>query len=71
MEMKCNRQYFNEENIFYYQTSQVALLPKNRNTTVSLDGCEFLFLQYPYMFDFLFSTILEGLIEPVKDSLIR
>jgi diacylglycerol kinase family enzyme len=38
MEMKRNRQYFDEENILYYQASQVALLPKNRNTTVSLDG---------------------------------
>jgi diacylglycerol kinase (ATP) len=38
VEMKGDSQYIDEENILYYQASQVAFLPKNRNMTVSLDG---------------------------------
>ena len=38
MEMKGDSQYTKEEDILYYQASQVAILPKNRNVTVSLDG---------------------------------
>ena len=37
-EMKGDSQYTQEEDILYYQASQVAILPKNRNVTVSLDG---------------------------------
>ena len=36
--MKGNSQYSREEDMLYYQASQVAILPKNRNVTVSLDG---------------------------------
>ena len=35
VEMKGDSQYTQE---LYYQASQVAILPKNRNVTVSLDG---------------------------------
>jgi diacylglycerol kinase (ATP) len=38
VEMKGDGQYTREEDILYYQASQVAILPKNRNVTVSLDG---------------------------------
>ena len=38
VEMKGDSQYTKEEDILYYQASQVAILPKNRNVTVSLDG---------------------------------
>jgi diacylglycerol kinase family enzyme len=38
VEMKGDSQYSKEEDILYYQASQVAILPKNRNVTVSLDG---------------------------------
>jgi len=38
VEMKGDSQYTNEDDILYYQASQVAFLPKNRNVTVSLDG---------------------------------
>ena len=37
VEMKGDSQYTQEEDL-YYQASQVAILPKNRNVTVSLDG---------------------------------
>ena len=38
VEMKGDSEYLDEENILYYQASQVMFLPKNRNMTVSLDG---------------------------------
>lgn len=38
VEMKGDSQYTDEEDILYYQASQVAFIPKNRNVTVSLDG---------------------------------
>jgi diacylglycerol kinase (ATP) len=38
VEMKGDSQYTKEEDILYYQASQVAILPKNKNVTVSLDG---------------------------------
>jgi diacylglycerol kinase (ATP) len=38
VEMRGDSQYTNEEDLLYYQASQVAILPKNRNVTVSLDG---------------------------------
>ena len=38
VEMKGDSHYTQEEDILYYQASQVAILPKNRNVTVSLDG---------------------------------
>jgi diacylglycerol kinase family enzyme len=38
VEMKGNSDYRREEDILYYQASQVAFLPKSRNITVSLDG---------------------------------
>jgi diacylglycerol kinase family enzyme len=38
VEMKGDSQYSKEEDILYYQASQVAILPKNGNVTVSLDG---------------------------------
>jgi len=38
VEMKGDSQYTKEEDLLYYQASQVAILPKNRNVTVSLDG---------------------------------
>ena len=38
VEMKGDGQYTQEEHMLYYQASQVAILPKNRNVTVSLDG---------------------------------
>jgi diacylglycerol kinase (ATP) len=38
VEMKGDSQYTQEEDMLYYQASQVAILPKNRNVTVSLDG---------------------------------
>ena len=38
VEMKGESQYINEEDILYYQAKDVAILPKNRNMTVSLDG---------------------------------
>ena len=38
VEMKGESDYTNEENILYYQAKEVAILPKNRNMTVSLDG---------------------------------
>ncbi|HEX9319765.1 MAG TPA: diacylglycerol kinase family protein [Nitrososphaeraceae archaeon] len=38
VEMKGDSHYTFEEDILYYQASQVAFLPKNRNMTVSLDG---------------------------------
>jgi diacylglycerol kinase (ATP) len=38
VEMKGDSQYSKEEDILYYQASQVAILPKSRNVTVSLDG---------------------------------
>lgn len=38
VEMKGDSQYTQEEDLLYYQASQVAILPKNRNVTVSLDG---------------------------------
>jgi diacylglycerol kinase (ATP) len=37
-EMKGDSKYIDDENILYYQASQVTFLPKNRNMTVSLDG---------------------------------
>lgn len=37
-EMKGESEYLHEEDILYYQASQVTFLPKNRNMTVSLDG---------------------------------
>ena len=36
--LKGDDQYANEEDILYYQASQVALMPKGRNVTISLDG---------------------------------
>lgn len=38
VEMKGDSEYLDEEDILYYQASQVMFLPKNRNMTVSLDG---------------------------------
>lgn len=38
VEMKGDSEYLHEEDILYYQASQVTFLPKNRNMTVSLDG---------------------------------
>ena len=38
VEMKGDGEYLDEEDILYYQASQVMFLPKNRNMTVSLDG---------------------------------
>jgi len=38
VEMKGDSEYLDEEDILYYQASQVIFLPKNRNMTVSLDG---------------------------------
>ncbi|MGC2430753.1 MAG: diacylglycerol kinase family protein [Nitrososphaeraceae archaeon] len=38
VEMKGESQYTDKEDILYYQASQVAFMPKNRNVTVSLDG---------------------------------
>jgi diacylglycerol kinase (ATP) len=38
VEMKGDSVYLHEEDILYYQASQVTFLPKNRNMTVSLDG---------------------------------
>jgi diacylglycerol kinase (ATP) len=38
VEMKGDGQYTREEDMLYYQASQVTILPKNRNVTVSLDG---------------------------------
>jgi len=38
VEMKGESQYSDQEDILYYHASQVAILPKNRNVTVSLDG---------------------------------
>ena len=38
VEMKGDSQYTREEDMLYYQASQVTILPKNRNVTVSLDG---------------------------------
>lgn len=38
IEMKGDSQYTKEEDLLYYHASQVAILPKNRNVTVSLDG---------------------------------
>ena len=38
VEMKGDSQYTQEEDMLYYQASQVAILPKNRTVTVSLDG---------------------------------
>ena len=38
VEMKGDSQYTQEEDMLYYRASQVAILPKNRNITVSLDG---------------------------------
>jgi diacylglycerol kinase (ATP) len=36
--LKGDDSYTEEDNILYYQVSQVALLPKERNMTVTLDG---------------------------------
>jgi diacylglycerol kinase family enzyme len=36
--LKSNNSYTEEDNILYYQVSQVTLLPKERNITVTLDG---------------------------------
>ena len=36
--LKGDDSYTEEDNILYYQVSQVTLLPKERNMTVSLDG---------------------------------
>jgi diacylglycerol kinase family enzyme len=38
VEMIGDSEYLHEEDILYYQASQVTFLPKNRNMTVSLDG---------------------------------
>jgi diacylglycerol kinase (ATP) len=38
VEMKGDSEYLDDEDILYYQASQVMFLPKNRNMTVSLDG---------------------------------
>lgn len=38
VEMKGESEYNKEENILYYQASQVTFLPKNKNMPVSLDG---------------------------------
>lgn len=38
VEMQGDSEYLHEEDILYYQASQVTFLPKNRNMTVSLDG---------------------------------
>lgn len=38
VELKGNSEYLDEEDLLYYQASQVTFLPKNRNMTVSLDG---------------------------------
>ena len=38
VEMKGDSVYLEEEDILYYQASQVTFLPKNKNMTVSLDG---------------------------------
>jgi len=38
VEMKGESQYTKEEDILYYRASQVAILAKNANVTVSLDG---------------------------------
>jgi diacylglycerol kinase (ATP) len=38
VEMKGESQYISEEDILYYQAKDVAILPKNRNMTISLDG---------------------------------
>lgn len=38
VDMKGNNQYTNEDDILYYQASQVAFIPKNGSVTVSLDG---------------------------------
>jgi diacylglycerol kinase family enzyme len=38
VEMKGDSEYLEEEDILYYQASQVTFLPKDRNMTVSLDG---------------------------------
>lgn len=37
-EMKGESQYSSEEDILYYQATEVAFLPKERNITLSLDG---------------------------------
>jgi diacylglycerol kinase family enzyme len=36
--LKGDDSYTEEDNILYYQVSQVTILPKERNMTVSLDG---------------------------------
>jgi diacylglycerol kinase (ATP) len=36
--LKGDDQYADEEDILYYQASQVAFIPKERNVTISLDG---------------------------------
>ena len=38
VEMKGESEYTTEEDILYYQAKEVAILPKNRNMIVSLDG---------------------------------
>lgn len=38
VEMKGDSEYLQEEDILYYQASQVTFLPKDRNMIVSLDG---------------------------------
>ena len=36
--LKGNSHYIEDENILYYQGSQVLLIPKERDVTVTLDG---------------------------------
>jgi diacylglycerol kinase family enzyme len=38
VEMKSDSEYIDDENILYYQGTQVTFLPKNRSMTISLDG---------------------------------
>lgn len=38
VQLKGNSQYIEEENILYYQASQVLILPNERDVTVTLDG---------------------------------
>jgi len=38
VEMKGDSQYTGEEDILYYQASEAAFMPKERNVTLSLDG---------------------------------